>query len=142
MRWSTTLNNRRTSLIPDAVFALDFTAQNSTTHRVVIFLEADRGTMPVARKRSPHLSNIARKLSAYVELWKSGAFSKRFQTQRFLVLTVTESSERLKNITDAIAKLAHGKGLFHTITTDHLTTAPGEFLKRCEGEPRDRTRGI
>jgi hypothetical protein len=142
MRWSTVLNNRRTSLIPDAVFALDFTTQNSTTQRVVIFLEADRGTMPVVRKRSPHLSNIARKFSAYVELWKSGAFSKRFHTQRFLVLTVTESSERVKHITDTVTKLTHGKGLFHATTTEHLTTAAGELLKHCEGQPQDRNRGI
>jgi Replication-relaxation len=141
-RWSATINQRRSGLIPDAVFALDLTAPNSRTQRVVIFLEADRGTMPVLRTRSPHLSNISRKLLAYADLWKSGVFTKRFQTQRFIVLTVTESSERAQNITDAVAKLTHGKGLFHTMTADSLAATPEQFLLHCEGQPRDKNRQI
>jgi hypothetical protein len=141
-RWTTTINSHRTGLIPDALFALDVSAQNLPTQRVVIFLEADRGTMPVTRTRSTHLSNISRKLIAYADLWKSGAFAKRFHTQRFIVLTITESIDRVKHITEAVAKLPHGKGLFHTTTIGSLTSAPNDFLMHCEGQPRDKYREV
>lgn len=130
-QWSTTVNGQRIGLIPDAVFALDFSTENGLPDRLIICLEADRGTMPVTRQRSPHRSHISRKLSAYAALWRNGAFAKRFGTQRLLVLTVTESADRAENIRQAVAQLPHGRGLFRTLTTTALLANPAAFLLKA-----------
>ena len=42
----------RLGVIPDRVFALEYADQNGQSQRAYFFLEADRGTMPVIRKRT------------------------------------------------------------------------------------------
>ena len=51
-------------VIPDRVFALEYTDQNGATQRVYYFLEANRGTMPVVREKLSQTS-FYRKLLAY-----------------------------------------------------------------------------
>ena len=109
--WTANVNGQRFGLVPDAMFILDFAEANEASRRVVCCLEADRGTMPVQR-RSPHLSSINRKFSAYANLWKAESFAKRFQIKRLAVITVTISEERSQNIRNTIAALPEGKGLF------------------------------
>src|ERR1035437_2626380 len=55
-------------VIPDRVFALEYTDQNAQPQRVYFFLEADRGTMPVVRSRLTQTS-FYRKLLAYEATW-------------------------------------------------------------------------
>src|ERR1019366_2602028 len=54
----------RLGVIPDQVFALEYTDQNAQPQRVHFFLEADRGTMPVVRSGLTQTS-FYRKLLAY-----------------------------------------------------------------------------
>ena len=112
-QWSVSLQNRqKLSLIPDAVFALEFTEQPANKNRNHFFLEADRGTMPIRRE---HLSQTSffRKLLAYEATWKQGLHRSRFGFNRFQVLTVTTSIVRVENLIDACKDLKSARGLFH-----------------------------
>ena len=126
-KWSTTIQGKRQGLIPDAVFALDLTDEISQLQRIICFLEADRGTMPVAR-RSPYASSMARKLALYSHLWKSGAFEKTFRTKRMAVHTVTSSAARAENIRQAVKSLPSGRGLFATHVFEEITLTPERFI--------------
>jgi hypothetical protein len=108
-QWTVTgSGNEKLGVIPDRVFALEF---GDNSERILCFLEADRGTMPI--ERATHdASSIARKLHAYAQTWNSGIHRSRFGISRVRVLTVTTSASRLENLTAAAAELEHGKGLF------------------------------
>ena len=110
-RWSIQLGGRRIGLVPDAVFILEYESGGPEPERVVCFLEADRGTMPI-RRRNPALSSFSRKLDAYAALWKRGDIEKRFGTKRVAVHAVTTSEERSENLRKAIKSLPQGQGLF------------------------------
>lgn len=133
--WSTTVNGRRVGLVPDGVFGIETGEGADAKSRIICLLEADRGTMPITR-RSGHLSSIARKLSAYAALWKSGAFEKRFGTKRLAVFIVTESEARAKNIAEAVETLPVGKGLFSCHALDAVISDARAMLARCA--PQDR----
>jgi DNA-binding Lrp family transcriptional regulator len=98
-------------LIPDRVFALDFPNQDGKTDRAVFFLEADRGTMPV-RRRNLSQTSFYRKLLAYEATWAQSIHRTRFGFNRFRVLTVTTSAERVKSLVGACSQLKRGHGLF------------------------------
>ena len=111
-RWSVTLNHRqRLSVIPDSVFALEFTDKSAKRNRAYFFLEADRGTMPITRQ---HISQTSffRKLLAYEATWKQGLHRSRYGFHRFRVLTVTSTSQRAENLIAACKSLECGHGLF------------------------------
>jgi hypothetical protein len=98
-------------VIPDRVFALDFSDEDREFKRVFFFLEADRGTMPVIRENLSQTS-IYRKLLAYEATWAQGIHRTRFGFHRFRVLTVTQSAARVKSLLDACSCLRSGHGLF------------------------------
>ena len=98
-------------VVPDKVFALEFTQGDKEARRVHYFLEADRGTMPVIRKGLEQ-SSFYRKLLAYGATWSQDIHRKRFGFPRFRVITVTESAPRVENLIDACQRLRRGKGLF------------------------------
>lgn len=76
-RWTITGSGKDNfGVIPDRVFALEFA---QTNERILYFLEADRGTMPVERAKQD-ASSIARKLHAYALTWKAGIHRSRFGT--------------------------------------------------------------
>lgn len=106
--WKVTLGRDRTTIgvVPDAIFGLGVDDQSEPTW---IFLEVDRGTMPINRLGLKQTS-IRRKLLAYHELWRQGLVRDSFP--RFRVLTVTTSSERATNMIEATQLLGHGHGLF------------------------------
>ena len=110
-RWSIHLGGRRIGLVPDAVFLLEYEGGGPEPERVVCFLEADRGTMPI-RRQNPALSSFSQKLEAYAALWKRGDFEKRFGTKRVAVHAITTSEERAENLRKAIRSLPQGQGLF------------------------------
>jgi hypothetical protein len=101
----------RLGLIPDRVFALDYTDENGEIRRAVFFLEADRGTMPVVR-RSLSQTSFYRKLLAYEATWSQGVHRSRFGFNRFRVVTVTASAGRVASLLETFAKLPRGHRLF------------------------------
>lgn len=106
-RWSVSANGQRLGLVPDKVFALERT----DSERSYFFLEADRGTMPVARA-SLSQTSFFRKLVAYEATWSQGVHRSRFGFHRFRVLTMANSSRRVENLIAACRKLPRGHGLF------------------------------
>lgn len=95
------------SVIPDAVFGLDFTSER---RRKYFFLEADRATMPIARADLNQTSYM-RKLLAYLAGGgKSNIFGAHFGVGNFRVLTVTTSIERMATMMAALKTLTHGVG--------------------------------
>lgn len=67
--------------------------------------------MPVTRA-DPDQSSFYRKLLAYEATWKQNLHRTHFSWQRFRVLTVTNSSQRVQAIIEACRGLARGHGLF------------------------------
>lgn len=111
-QWSVNLPNRaRLGVIPDRVFALEFLDQPNGRNRVLCFLEADRATMPVAR-RTLSRSSFQRKLLSYEATWTQGLHQTRFGFQRFRVVTVTTSMARVTSLVEASRELSRGHGLF------------------------------
>jgi hypothetical protein len=92
---------------PDRVFALEFPDRS----RAYFFLEADRATMPVIRTDFEK-SSFYRKLLAYEATWTQNVHRSRFGFNRFRVLTVTTSAERVKHLIEACRQLERGQGLF------------------------------
>ena len=111
-RWRVTVQGGMgLGVIPDQVFAVEFTAQSGSWDRQVFFLEADRGTMPVVR-RSLSQTSFYRKLLAYEATWAQSIHRRRFGFHRFRVLTVTTNARRIESMVNACAQLKRGHGLF------------------------------
>jgi len=98
------------SIVPDGFFALRL--PNGTGY---CMLEADRSTMD-------H-KDFLRKLRAYFLWWRSGGHTERFGIKRFIVLTVTLTKERAKNLFE-LSRQADDKkkgcGLFWFTTIDNF----------------------
>jgi DNA-binding Lrp family transcriptional regulator len=92
---------------PDRTFALEFPDRT----RAYYFLEADRATMPVMRPNFDK-SSFYRKLIAYEATWTQNIHRSHFGFNRFRVLTVTTSAERVKHLIEAGRQLERGHGLF------------------------------
>ncbi len=106
-QWQVEISHRqKIGVIPDRVFGLEFNGKQSW-----YFVEADRGTMPITRGNLGQTS-FQRKLLAYEATWSQNIHGARFGWQRFRVLTVTSSSQRVQGIKEACQFLKHGHGLF------------------------------
>ena len=105
------VNHSKLSVMPDRVFALEFLNQKNERERVLFFLEADRGTMPVIR-RTISQSSFYRKLLGYEATWAQSIQRTRFGFHRFRVMTVTTIHGRVQSLVDACSQLKSGKGLF------------------------------
>ena len=110
---------------PDRVFGLSFTGAPEHRQRAYFLLEADRGTMPVARKGLEQTS-FRRKLLGYRETWRQGLHRKHLGIPNFRVLTVTTSEERVRNLVAACRSLGSGRGLF--LFAKQGALAPEEIL--------------
>jgi hypothetical protein len=102
----------RLGVEPDRVFGLQFEDAPENRRHTFFFLEADRGTMPVARKDLAQTSFL-RKLLAYQETWRKGIHKAHFGIPNFRVLTVTTTGERAEHLLDACRSLSRsGSRLF------------------------------
>jgi hypothetical protein len=111
-RWRVNLENgMELGVIPDCIFALQFTDRNGTAARTLFCLEADRGTMPVFREGMIR-SSFMRKLLAYEATWRENVHQTHFGFGRLRVIVLTTGPKRLKSIMDACLHLNHGQGLF------------------------------
>jgi hypothetical protein len=95
------------TVVPDRVFGLEFLDGG----RSWFVLEADRATMPVMRSNLDQ-SSFRRKMLAYQATWAQNLHRDRFGWQRFRVLTVTTSPDRLDTMRGACRALQRGQGLF------------------------------
>jgi hypothetical protein len=109
--WVKLAGNTKLGVIPDAAFALEYADSSGQTQRVHFFLEADRGTMPVVRKKLNQTS-FFRKLLAYEATWTNKAHQRHLGIQRFRVLTVTTIPDRVQSLLNACSQLERGHGLF------------------------------
>jgi hypothetical protein len=111
-RWKVEIDgSTKLGILPDRVFAIDFTGNDGDANRAFFFLEADRGTMPVIRKDFA-LTSMYRKFLAYEATWSQDIHRTRFGFNRFRVLTVTTSAERQRSLLKACSELKGGHGLF------------------------------
>jgi DNA-binding Lrp family transcriptional regulator len=111
-KWKITVSNGvKVGIIPDRVFALESSGAGGNRDCAFFFLEADRGTMPVIRRRLSQTS-FFRKLLAYESTWSQSIHRTRFGFHRFRVLTVTTSDKRMRVLANACAQLKSGHGLF------------------------------
>ncbi len=111
-RWRVNMDSQvKLGIIPDRVFAVEYSVHSGKTERAYFFLEADRGTMPVTR-RTLSQTSFHRKLLAYEATWSQSIHQTRFGFHRFRVLTVTKSVARLESLVEACATLERGRGLF------------------------------
>lgn len=119
-RWTVTVSGKeKLGVIPDRVFALEFTDGGE---RMLCFLEADCGTMPIQRA-TLKMSSFARKLLAYRASWAQRIHLTRFGFARARVLTVTAGTQRLENLLAAAASEERGKGLFLFAETGDLDSS-------------------
>jgi hypothetical protein len=96
---------------PDAIFGLHYLAKPEGANRSWFFLEVDRGTMPVVRRRLTETS-VYRKLLAYHATAAQGLQTELFGMKTFRVLTVTTSEKRLASLVEAAKKLPSLHGMF------------------------------
>jgi Replication-relaxation len=117
----------RLGIEPDRVFGLRFEGGPENTRRdAFFFLEADRGTMPVARKGLARTSFL-RKLLAYQETWRRGLHRTHFGIPNFRVLTVTTSKERVGHLVETCRSFAaSGSRLF--LCADRERFVRGDIL--------------
>ena len=128
-RWAVKAGNRtKLGVIPDRVFALDLKRQDGECDRAFFFLEADRATMPVMRKNLSQTS-FYRKLLAYQATWSQSVHRTRLGFNRFRVLTVTTSAERVKSLIEACSTLKRGHGLF-LFADRGILKNPSDLLSR------------
>jgi len=119
------------SVIPDAVFALEFGDDIlAPLERANFVLELDRETMPVMRKsrsldKHSRQTSILSKLLTYHRAWRSKLHTERYSWENFRVLTVTTSEQRVKSMIDAVKEITEGRGsaLFLFTTSEQLKRA-------------------
>ncbi|MDR3560782.1 MAG: hypothetical protein P4N59_04985, partial [Negativicutes bacterium] len=122
-QWQMDIGQRqKIGVIPNRVLGLEFNGKTS-----LYCLEADRGTMPVTRGRLDQTS-FQRKLFAYEATWSQNLHRTRYGWQRFRVLTVTSSSQRVQGMKEACQGLTHGHGLFLFLDMANLTEN-GDILR-------------
>jgi len=110
--WRVTIQNGlKLGVVPDRVFALEFSDASCQSQRVHFFLEADRGTMPVTRHTLSQTS-FFRKLLAYEATWTQKIHQRHLGIHRFRVLAVTTIPTRVKSLVEACSQLKRGHGLF------------------------------
>ena len=120
-------------LVPDGVFGIEYRSSGASSYRFFA-LEADRGTMPVARSREGQTSYLG-KLTSYREIVSRRVHKSHLAISTFLVLTLTTSDARLSEL---IRRLEGERDiatfLFKSVSTDALRNPTPELL----GDPWER----
>lgn len=102
-------------LVPDGLFGIEYKGGNAKAYRFCA-LEADRGTMPIARTYPKQTSYLG-KLAAYGEVVARQVHKTHWGIPNLLVLTLTTSAARVSEIVTKLG--ANGK--------------PGFLFKAVEG---------
>ena len=93
---------------PDQVFALD----QADGRREYFFLELDRGTMPIKRKKKATASSMYSKLERYARLFEEKQHRTSLGISNFRVLFVTPSAARIERIIGATQDVRRSRGIF------------------------------
>jgi protein involved in plasmid replication-relaxation len=131
----------RLGVEPDRVFGLRFEDAPENRRHAYFFLEADRGTMPIARSGLAQTS-FFRKLLAYQETWRRELHKTHLGLPNFRVLTVAASKERVEHLVEACRSISGG-GSRLFLFTDKESLGRGDSLRhewingRGEGAPLD-----
>ncbi|HWB48624.1 MAG TPA: replication-relaxation family protein [Stellaceae bacterium] len=91
---------------PDRIFGIRDLERSEGRNTKFLFLEADRGTMPTAR-RSLDKTSILRKIVGYAETYRRDLHTKRYGLPNVRVLTVTPGRQRIGNIIAAYREHAN-----------------------------------
>ena len=87
-------------LIPDDLFGIEYGSGGTKAYRFFA-LEADRGTMPIARS-SPNQTSYLGKIGSYREIIVRQVHKTYLGLPNLLVLTLTTSHERMTNIIERL----------------------------------------
>ena len=101
-------SRRALHLEPDGIFAVAHSQLAPPQDRKFFFLEIDRGTMPVVRRRVEQTS-ILRKLVAYNTTFREGVHRSRYGIDNMRVLIVGKSQKRVATIIEAFNENLEGK---------------------------------
>jgi hypothetical protein len=131
-QWQVKIPDQSATLgvVPDRIFALEYTDQFGGRQMVYFFLEADRGTMPVVRSGLTQTS-FYRKLLAYEATWAQKVHQRRLGIHRFRVLTVTTNAKRVASLLEACSRLKRGHGLFLFADRSVLEEDPFSAVWQC-----------
>ncbi|HEV2694125.1 MAG TPA: replication-relaxation family protein [Verrucomicrobiae bacterium] len=131
-QWQVKIPDRGITLgvVPDQVFALEYTDHIGQMQRMYFFLEADRGTMPVVRSGLAQTS-FFRKLLAYEATWTQKVHQRKLGIHRFRVLTVTTNAMRVTSLLEACSRLKRGHGLFLFADRTVLEKDPFSLVWQC-----------
>jgi hypothetical protein len=130
-RWQVEIRHggklHRLGVEPDQVFGLQFDGAPKNRQCAYFFLEADRGTMPVARRGLAQTSFL-RKLLSYQETWRRGLHRTLLGISNFRVLTVTTSRERVEHLVAASQSLPGGGSRLFLFTDQERLVRTGDIL--------------
>lgn len=128
----------RLGIEPDRVFGLRFVAQTGSEREAFFFLEADRGTMPVARKDLAQTSFV-RKLVAYEATWRQKLHTAQLGIPNFRVLTVTATSRRLNNLVAVCRSLPRAGSRLYLFASREALNPEDILASECLNGRGDRT---
>jgi len=118
----------RLGVCPDKILAVEGFSSHPRP-LLLLFVEADRGTMPIVR-RSLKPSSFLRKLLAYEATWEKRLTEKSHGIARFRVLTVTATPARARHLAAACTHLTGGRGLFLFTDAEALKKSPNIYEHR------------
>jgi len=130
---------RAGGVIPDGLFGIEYGGAEKRQYRFFA-LEADRGTMPIARSKPDQTAYLG-KLTAYHDVLSAQAYKPHLGIPNLLVLTLATSERRLGEI---MRRFAEQRGntaafLFKALIEPELRSpAPqlfSEFWHRCDLPP-------
>ena len=117
-------------LVPDGLFGLAYTQGGIKSYRFFA-LEADRGTMPIARSSS-HQTSYLGKIAAYREIIAHRVYKTHLGLPNFLVLTITTGEARMADIIRRLCSQTSDNAafLFKAVNASgHTTPAPHLLLE-------------
>jgi hypothetical protein len=115
-------------LVPDGLFGLEYVHGASKAYRFFA-LEADRGTMPVARSHGSQTSYLG-KIAAYREIIAHRVHKTHLGLPNLLVLTLTTGEARMADIIGRLGSQAGDNAafLFKSVSASDLTTPAPQLL--------------
>jgi len=116
--FTVTAEGQSLRLIPDAVFGIEYKAEERKTYRFFA-LEVDRGTMPV-RRAALRQSSYRKKLIAYREVTARELYRLQYGLPNLFVLTLTTGDAHLKTIMTALGRLGADTRFFLFKATSDL----------------------
>ncbi len=106
----------KAAVVPDSYFRLE-----TEEDLFNFFVECDLGTVTLDARETGK-RDWARKVHAYLEYYRSGAYEKRYQTKDMRVLTITRSEKRMRNLKE-VTETAGGKSRFWFTTFEAIRGA-------------------